>query len=153
VTLSDWVRNGWILPSPTTPAEIADLLALVDRDLSDSEAAGISPDWRLNIAYNAALQAATAALAASGYRASRDQHHYRVIQSLELTIGADPSLITRFDAFRKKRNFGGYERAGVVSDLEANEMRELARKLDADVRAWLRRHHPRLLPGSRQSKP
>ncbi len=30
------------------------------------------PDWRFAIAYNAALQAATAALAASGYRASRE---------------------------------------------------------------------------------
>ena len=30
------------------------------------------PDWRFAIAYNAALQAATAALATSGYRASRE---------------------------------------------------------------------------------
>jgi len=39
----------------------------------------------VNIAYNAALQAAAAALAAAGYRASREQHHYRVIQSLRQT--------------------------------------------------------------------
>jgi len=58
----------------------------------------------MNIAYNAALQAATTALAAAGYRASRDQHHYRVIHSLEGTIGAEPALITLFDSFRKKRN-------------------------------------------------
>jgi hypothetical protein len=45
----------------------------------------ISEDWKLNIAYNAALQAATAALAAAGYRAAREQHHYRTIQSLALT--------------------------------------------------------------------
>jgi len=37
----------------------------------------------MNIVYNAALQAA--ALAAAGYRASREQHHYRVIQSLRQT--------------------------------------------------------------------
>lgn len=47
----------------------------------------MSPDWKLNIAYNAALQAATAALAASGYRAAREQHHYRTIQSLAHTLG------------------------------------------------------------------
>lgn len=40
----------------------------MDRDLADSEAEGLSPDWRMNIAYNAALQAATAALAAAGER-------------------------------------------------------------------------------------
>jgi hypothetical protein len=48
----------------------------------------LSPDWRLNIAYNAALQAATAALAAAGYRASREAHHCRAIQSLAFTIGS-----------------------------------------------------------------
>jgi len=119
VTLSDWARNGWVLPHRTSPREIADLLGVVERDLADSRPSGLSADWRLNIAYNAALQAATAALAASGYRASRDQHHYRVIQSLELTIGADRKVVSRLDAFRKKRNVGGYERAGGISEGEA----------------------------------
>jgi len=37
--------------------------------------AGLDPDWRLNIAYNAALHSATAALAAEGYRATRESYH------------------------------------------------------------------------------
>ena len=69
--------------------EIANLLGIVMRDLKDSQAKDVSDDWRFAIAYNAALQAATAALAAAGYRASRDSHHYRVIQSLEVTVGKD----------------------------------------------------------------
>jgi hypothetical protein len=143
--LSDWARNGWLLPHRTSPQEIADLLAIVDRDLADSQASGLSADWRLNIAYNAALQAATAALAASGYRASRDQHHYRVIQSLELTIAADRNVVNRLDAFRKKRNVGGYERAGGTSEGEAGEMRDLAQSIAHDVRAWLSKAHAELL--------
>lgn len=145
MTLSDWARNGWLLPHRTSPQEIADLLAIVDRDLADSQASGLSADWRLNIAYNAALQAATAALAASGYRASRDQHHYRVIQSLELTIAADRNVVNRLDAFRKKRNVGGYERAGGTSEGEAGEMRDLAQSIAHDVRAWLSKAHAELL--------
>jgi len=43
------------------------------------------------------LQAATAALAAAGYRAAREAHHYRVIQSLAHTIQADPGLITSLE--------------------------------------------------------
>jgi hypothetical protein len=89
----------------------------------------LSSDWRLNIAYNAALQAATAALAASGYRAARESHHFRIIQSLAHTIGAPASLIAQFDQFRKKRNIGGYERAGIASDQEAKEMFLLAKKI------------------------
>jgi len=42
----------------------------------------------------AALQSATAALAAVGYRAARESHHYRVIQSFAYTIGADENMIT-----------------------------------------------------------
>ena len=145
MTLNDWERNGWLQAHRTAREEVADLLALVDRDLADSQTSGLSADWRLNIAYNAALQAATAALAASGYRASRDQHHYRVIQSLELTIGADRKVVNHLDAFRKKRNIGGYERAGGVSEGEAREMRRLAESIARDVRAWLRRAHAELL--------
>src|SRR5712692_4899199 len=122
MSLPDWQKNGWLTTHQTSRQEIADLLGVVDRDLADSQTSGLSADWRLNIAYNAALQAATAALAASGYRASRDQHHYRVIQSLELTIGADRKVVNHLDAFRKKQNIGGYERAGGISEGEAREM-------------------------------
>lgn len=128
----------------TSPQEIADLLAVADRDLHDCRTPGLSADWRLNIAYNAALQSATAALAASGYRAAREMHHYRVIRSLELTIGAPVDLTDRLDAFRKKRNTGGYERAGTVSDQEAEEMIALAWQLRCQVQEWLERQHPEL---------
>jgi hypothetical protein len=106
--------------------------------------AGLADDWRLSIAYNAALQAATAALAASGFRAAREQHHYRTIQSLALTIGWPGANVERLDRFRKKRNIGGYETAGVISEQEAREMHELAVELRDDVLAWLREQHPEL---------
>jgi hypothetical protein len=93
---------------------------------------------------NAALQAATAALAAAGYRAGRDAHHDRVIQSLSLTIEADADRIVQFDQFRKKRNIGGYERAGAVSDHEAEEMLALAKALRREVADWIQAKHPDL---------
>jgi len=100
---------------------------------------------RFGIAYNAALQAATAALAASGYRAARDSHHYRIIQSLAYTLECGPDLLEQFDGFRKKRNVGGYGRAGTVSDMEAKEMINLAKRLRGNVEVWLRKNHPELL--------
>lgn len=134
MSLKDWAKRDWIKPHQTSPQEISDLFAVAIRDLKDCKASGLSADWRLNIAYNAALQVATAALAASGYRASRQAHHYRVIQSLDHTIGAERELVYRFDQFRKKRNLGGYERAGVASDQEADEMLELANKLRVRIK-------------------
>ena len=118
---------------------------MADRDLAQCRTPNLSPDWQLNIAYNAALQVATAALAATGYRAAREAHHYRVIQSLAYTVKADAGTIAQLDKFRKKRNIGSYERAGVVSDQEAKEMAALARTLKDDVEKWLRSNHPELL--------
>ena len=145
MSLAEWERNGWLTAHRASRNEIRDLLAVVERDLADSAAGGLSADWRMNIAYNAALQAATAALAAAGHRATRDQHHYRVIQSLGETIGLDSATVSTFEAFRKKRNVAGYERIGLVSDADAGAMRALAVRLRAEVLAWLRKHHPDLL--------
>src|SRR5258708_36190211 len=99
-------------------------LAAVAGAPADSAAEGLSADWRMNIAYNAALQAATVALAAAGCRASRDQHHYRVIQSLQETLGTDASTVHALDTSRKKRDAAVYDRAGLVSDSDAQARRD-----------------------------
>ena len=153
MSLQDWLKSAWVVEHKTTPGEIQDLLAVADRDLSDCQASGLSPDWQLNIAYNAALQLATAALAAAGYRAGRDSHHFRIIQSLEHTLQPDAGLIDTLEAFRKKRNIGNYERAGVISDKEAKEMFKLAKLLRGQVETWLRKHHPELIEAARKAKP
>ena len=145
MSLQNWLNNGWLIEHRPSSQEIAALLSVVDRDLADCRASGLSPDWQLNIAYNAALQAATAALAASGYRAVREAHHFRTIHSLTYTIETDAGLITLFDRFRKKRNISGYELSGMVSGQEAKEMIDLAIRLRQGVEEWLRKTHPDLL--------
>lgn len=145
MSLTDWLAAGWVVKHSTTAQEIRDLLAVADRDLADSQIEQLSLDSRLKLAYNAALSASTAALASEGYRASRDSHHLRVIQSLKYTIGANSSLVMQFDAFRKKRNISDYERAGSVSDQEASEIFELAKKIRNLVENWLRKNHSDLM--------
>lgn len=145
MSLKNWLANGWLIEHKTSPQEITGLLEVADRDLKDCRSPGLSSDWQLNIAYNAALQTATAALAATGYRASRKAHHYRVIQSIAYTIGAEPNLVNQFDQFRKKRNISGYELSGAISQQEANEMISLAKRIREDVETWLRKNHPELI--------
>ena len=146
MSLRDWQRNSWLVQHQSSADEIAALLAIVERDLANARLPELADDWKLSIAYNAGLQAATAALAAAGFRAAREQHHYRTIQSLALTIGWPAAKLDRFDRFRKKRNIGGYETAGVVSEKEAREMHKLAAGLRDDVLAWLKEHHRKLMP-------
>jgi hypothetical protein len=99
---------------------------------------------RLHIAYNAALQAATVALATAGYRTSRDQHH----SASPITAGDSGHRCIDREHVRhvsEKRNAAGYDRAGLVSDADAKAMRDLAQRLKADVVQWIKKHHPELL--------
>jgi hypothetical protein len=145
MSLPDWLRNGWLTEHKSSKEEINGLLGIVERDLGTSQNMSVPSDWRFAIAYNAALQVATAALAASGYRASRESHHYRTIHSLEFTVGTDTMRIRSLDAFRKKRNVSNYEVGGGISDAEVSEMIELALNLRKDLDEWLRANHPKLL--------
>jgi hypothetical protein len=144
-SLQNWLRNRWLVQHKSSSQEISNLFAISDRDLAACNTKTLPADWRFAIAYNAALQAATAALAAAGYRASRESHHHRVIQSLEFTLAPERKVIDTFDTFRKKRNISSYDVAGSVSDKEAKEMYELAAALRAKVEEWMRKNHPRLL--------
>ena len=145
MSLRDWLENHWLNEHTSSPEETAGFFEAIERDLNDCRAEGISLDWRLTIAYMAALRAATVALAATGYRATREQHHYRVIQSLRFTIGANDDLIDELDQFRKKRNITSYEGIGAVSDYEAEQMSELAEHLRDSVLEWIRKTHPDLM--------
>jgi urease alpha subunit len=118
VSFADWVNNGWLVAHKSGKQEIGNLLGIVARDLKDSQA---------------------------GYRASRDNHHYRVIQSLELTLGKDPKFIRAFDAFRKKRNVSSYDIGGAISHREVEEMISIAQGLQQDVEQWIRTNHGSLL--------
>ena len=104
--MSNWRDNGWLVDHQASAEETRDLFAVARRDLRDSGVAGLSSDTQLGLAYNAALQVSTAALAAAGYRAARDRKHHWTIQSLAHTIGADAKLIGRLDAFRKNAMSG-----------------------------------------------
>jgi hypothetical protein len=145
MSLSAWLENGWLLEHVPSPEEISHLLTLVDRDLVDCRSAGLSRDWRFNIAYNAALQCAKAALAASGFRAAKGSHHYRVIRSLEYSMGVDGKTLASLDAFRKKRNTSEYNHAGSITEKELDEMVVLAGRLRDAVGGWLRAKHPELM--------
>ena len=144
MSLEDWLVDKLIEKHRPSAREIAALLKICDRDLEKCRTSGLGPDWQLGIAYNAALQAAAAALSAAGYRARKEGHHYRVIQSLAYTINAEPTLIKQLDKLRQKRNISDYERAGMITQTEADAMLSLAKLLRERVEQWIRIHHSEL---------
>jgi hypothetical protein len=145
MTLKQWADNGWLEPHVTSPKEIANLLAIVDRDLADA-AGEISADWRFSIAYNAALKLCTILLYAQGYRAARMLQHYRTIQALPLILGPEQRANADYlDACRQKRNLVEYNYAGGVTESEAAELAAYVLELRGNVLEWLMQSHPHLL--------
>ncbi len=142
MSLKNWLDNGWLAEHQASDAEIADLFRIAGRDLKDCRVKAVSPDWRFNIAYNAALQCSRAALFAFGYRAAREAHHHRVIQSLGLTLQLAAPDIKKFEMFRTKRNFSDYEAAGAVSENEVLEMTLLAEKIRSAAEAHIKKIRP-----------
>ncbi len=144
MSLERWLQEKYLERHQTSAEEIANLFRIADRDIAQAGLPGLNPDWMLNIAYNAALQLAIAALAAAGYRA-RSAHHYYAIESLTYTIRVETKLVTQLDRFRKKRNLNSYEQEGLVSEKEANEMLELAKRIRRLAEVWFQKEYPALL--------
>jgi hypothetical protein len=140
------LKNGWIRRHETSRDEIVSLFTIADRDIQQSQTPGLGPEWRFDIAYNAALQLCVAALAASGYQAERQNKHMRVIECLAFSVGGTVSDAQFLDTCRRKRHAAVYDQVGAVSDQEASEMLALAKRLRSTVHTWMRREHRTLLP-------
>lgn len=149
MSLPLWHKNGWLKSHTSSAREIAQLLAGSERDLADAAVPGLSGAWKFSIAYNSILQVAAAALAAAGYRAERELHHYRVLQSLRHTIGLDAASLDRLDVCRRKRHKSVYEAVDAVSDQEVREILAMARDLRTRIGEWLKANHPDFLEPDR----
>lgn len=140
MTLREWsdLHRSDLVAGPSDQGLIAELRAVADRELRDAETVA-SDDGRLGHAHTACLAIAAAALAASGYRVRQGSlaHHWRLIESLEYTLGLTPGQIKELQDYRKKRRLSVYERAGVVTPGEAASALAAAKALARRLEEWL----------------
>jgi uncharacterized protein (UPF0332 family) len=138
MSLAEWAKNGWLRPHKPTKKEIDNLLEIVERDLKDASAKGLSDDWKFGIAYNAALKLCTLLLHSSGYRPEKNLAHYRTLQSLPFILGDKHKSSTDYlDSCRKKRNETEYDFAGNISEDEVEELLIFCKELKLEVHSWL----------------
>lgn len=145
MSLQNWHKNGWLRPHKTNRKQIADLMGIVDRDLTDARSARLSTDWQFGIAYNAALKLCTILIYAEGYRPERANAHYRTLQALSVVLGPEKAADADYlDSCRIKRNSVEYDLAGQTSPEEARELIDFASELKGSVSSWLKKKHPDL---------
>ena len=145
MTLNQLLADGKLAEHRTSRQEIASLLKVVERDIADASIKTVSPDRRFAVAYNAALQLATIALYCKGYKAVGLGHHFTVLQTIRETMGQGfRSRGDYFDMCRTKRSITDYDRAGEISEYEANELLQEVKNFEREVKDWLRQHYPKL---------
>jgi hypothetical protein len=148
MSLEQWLQNGWLQQAESTLPEIQQLLQVVDRDISDAKAQGLSVDGQFQHAYDAALQLCVIPLRASGYRVPKGQgQHKRAIDSLRFTLGTEwGQTADHIERCSRLRGRTVYEQIGAVSDKDAADLLQAAQRLRADVIQWLKASHSELLP-------
>jgi hypothetical protein len=148
MSLEQWLRNAWLQRHDSTLPEIQRLLQVVDRELSDARAVGISADGKFEHAYAAILQLCLVPLCAAGYQVPKgESRHKRAIESLRYTLGESWAETADYiDLCSRQRGQAMYERIDVVSHEDADELLAKAQQLRVDVVRWLRASHADLLP-------
>jgi hypothetical protein len=144
----DLVDNGYVRPHESSRAEIGDLLALIDRDLRDAAIEGLSDDRRFATAYNAALQLAKVAIAASGYRPAKgNSAHFISFDAVKTAIPTKEVtfLSDYFDTCRRKRNHIDYDASEVVTRTETEEIIRRTKEFRELVLQWLEAEYPKLI--------
>jgi hypothetical protein len=142
------LRNAWLQRRDPTLPEIQKLLQVVDRELSDARATGISPDGKFEHAYTAILQLCIVPLRAAGYQVPKgESRHKRAIESLRYTLGEPWGKTADYiDLCSRQRSQAMYERIDVVSNEDAGELLHKAEQLRVDVVRWLKASHANLVP-------
>lgn len=138
MTLNNLLRIGQLVEHDAEADEITRLLDAAGRAARDAASDAVTLETRFDAGYRAIMQAATAALWASGYRTSTSSpgHHRTTIQALTLTVGLDADRAAVLDRFRHKRNQIDY----VGEDIDERsviECIEEAEYLIKTVREWI----------------
>ena len=144
MSLEELLFRNEIVREALGAGEIDRLLATVDRRLEDASLALLHPETRLEQAYHAILGCAVIGVRAHGLRVvDRPGHHVVALESLADTIGTTLERIDYFQTLRDLRNKGIYAGSSHVSDTQALEAVEEARRLVAETKDWLRKRRQR----------
>jgi len=145
MTLDSLVGRG-LEKAGSDSEELARYLERIRRKLQDSRQPNISLDSRFDVAFEALLQIALAALRANGYRTTSAAGHQQLaIQSLPKSIGVSATDVRALDEFRKKRSAGLYLAEFEPSEAEVDALIVAVEQLLKQLLAWLRAHQPGLL--------
>ncbi len=139
MSLREMLLRSELKQERATPDEIKRMLSSVQHRLQDAEHDDIHAETRLEQAYHVILGCALVALRAYDLRlVNRPGHHIVALESLGYTLGISSDRIDYFQTLRDLRNKDIYTGRVHISNSQAAEAVEEARKLVQELTAWLR---------------
>ncbi|MEA3403368.1 MAG: HEPN domain-containing protein [Armatimonadota bacterium] len=135
----DLLEAGRIRRHRSTADQLIAHLDIAHTRLEDASVEGMSAEGTFLFAYDAARAAAEAVMAVEGYRAAsgagRHEIVFEFLRRAERSRWAD--LAVELDEAREKRNYAEYERAGLITRTEADDLLRRAREFVNEVARWL----------------
>ena len=145
MTLDNMVGRG-LEKAGSDKREISRYLEKIRRKVEDSRNKTIHLDNRFDLAFEALLQIALAALRANGYRTTSAAGHQQLaIQLLPKSIGIASAEIRTLDEYRKKRSIGLYEADFDPSEQEVKAVTGAVDLLLRHLVAWIGKNRAELL--------
>lgn len=133
--------------SVAVEGEVAGLWKKALRTLASSRIAGLDPNARFTLTYQAALQAATAVIRAAGFRVRGEGHHHHTFAAAAaLQLGELSEAGRDLNVIRRKRPGAIYDRETHLDEHHVAEVGAAARRLFVHADPWLRARHPDLEP-------
>lgn len=138
MSFEELLRKRSIEPVAATPQEIAELLAVSQRDLRAAQVMLLTDlDWAFAIAYNGILQMSTAYMNHLGFRPCGEGKHYNTFGFMDQAMPEDAQMVRRLQKLRRKRNAAVYDQPGLVSEKEARDIIQFASRYYAAIEAKL----------------
>jgi hypothetical protein len=125
--------------STAAEGEVEGLWRKAVQTRSSSTVAGLDPNSRFTLTYQAALQAAAAVVRAAGFRARGEAHHhdtFAAVAALELGEASDSARA--LNVIRRRRHGAIYDWETQLEDQHVEEIRTAADRLFIHAEPWLR---------------
>jgi hypothetical protein len=131
---------------PADDAEVRGMWGKAARSLQSSAIAGLDTDSAFTLAYQGALQAATAIVRAAGYRVHGEGHHHHTFAAVAaLGLGDLSEAARELNVIRQQRHGAVYDWETATRDHELAALRSAAARLFERGRQWLAAQRPQLM--------
>jgi hypothetical protein len=131
---------------PASDDEIQGMWSKAARSLRSSRVEALDPDSAFTLAYQSALQAATAILRATGYRVRGDGHHRHTFAAVAALDAGELSDTARdLNVIRARRHGAIYDWEVRTEDRDVHTVRTAAERLLEHGARWMTATRPHLI--------